>query len=178
LDEYESLHTDTIAYYYTIAQQLLQKNFSKENALQIAITKIRLLRRQTKFEEAMLLCDSSLSAALSVSTNQVIYRKLTAVKSAILTSQFKYKDALDVSFAALKKAETDQDDISQIYNKITIGWINMEMAKNREALHWFFDAIAHSDKIGYAGKKWNNLCKYCSSVCRAKTNRFRRVLHK
>jgi signal transduction histidine kinase len=153
LDEYESLHTDTIACYYTIAEKLLQTNFSKENALQIAITKIRLLRRQTKFEEAMALCDSCLAATLSINNNLSIYRKLTAVKSAILTSQFKYKEALDVSFVALKKAEKDQDDISQVYNKITIGWINMEMGKNREALHWFFDAIAQSDKISYTTKK-------------------------
>jgi two-component system, NarL family, sensor kinase len=153
LDEYESLHTDSIAHYFTIAEALLQTNFSKEKALQIAVTRIRLLRRKTKFDEAMLLCDSSMAACASVANSQSIYRKLTAAKSAILTSQFKYKEALDVSFGALKKAETEQDDISQIYNKITIGWINMEMGKNREALHWFFDAITHSDKIGYTVKK-------------------------
>ncbi|MGF2411925.1 ATP-binding protein [Ferruginibacter sp.] len=153
LDEYESLHTDTIAYYYNIAEKLLPTHFSKENALQIAITKIRLLRRQTKFEEAMALCDSCLAVTESANNSQVIYRKLTAAKAAILTSQFKYKEALGVGFAALKKAETDRDDISQIYNKITIGWINMEMGKNKEALHWFFDAITHSDKIGYSAKK-------------------------
>jgi two-component system, NarL family, sensor kinase len=153
LDEYESLHTDTIARYYQIAETLQQRNFSKENALQIAVTRIRLLRRKTQFEAAMLLCDSSMSACADAKNSQDIYRKLTAAKSAILTSQFKYKEALDVSFNALKKAESEKDDISQIFNKITIGWINMEMGKNREALHWLFDAITHSDKIGYTVKK-------------------------
>jgi two-component system, NarL family, sensor kinase len=153
LDEYESLHTDTIARYYQIAETLQQRNFSKETALQIAVTRIRLLRRKTKFEAALLLCDSSMAACADAVNSQDIYRKLTAAKSAILTSQFKYKEALDVSFIALRKAESEKDDISQIYNKITIGWINMEIAKNRDALHWFFDAISHSDKIGYTVKK-------------------------
>lgn len=153
LDEYESLHTDSIARYYAIAEALLSKNFSKENALQIAVTRIRLLRRTTQFEAALALCDSSLAASATLANNQAICRKLAAAKTGILTSQFKYKAALDASFSELKKAETEQDDISQIYSKITIGWINMEMGKNRDALHWFFDAIAHSDKIGYTAKK-------------------------
>ena len=153
LDEYESLHTDTIARYYAIAESLLQQNFSKENALQIAVTRIRLLRRTTQFEAALLLCDSSMAACADAKNSQTIYRKLIAAKSAILTSQFKYKEALDVSFDALKKAEAERDDISQIYNKITIGWINMEISKNHEALNWFFDAIAQSERIGYTVKK-------------------------
>jgi two-component system, NarL family, sensor kinase len=153
LDEFESLHTDSIAHYYTIAETLLQKNFSNEKALQVVITRIRLLRRQTKFEDAMQLCDSSLSVVPVSVNGQVIYRKLIAAKSAILTSQFKYKEALDISFEALRKAEEEKDDISQIYAKITIGWINMEISKSKEALQWFFEAIAHSDKVGYTIKK-------------------------
>jgi two-component system, NarL family, sensor kinase len=153
LDEYESLHTDSIAIYYELSEKLLRNNYSKEDALNIAVTKIRLLRRKTKFEEALLLCDSSLAACANIGNSQVIYRKLIAAKSAILTSQFKYKEALDICFDALKKAEREKDDISQIYCKITIGWVNMEMTKNRDALLWFFDAIKHSDKIGYTTKQ-------------------------
>ncbi len=58
LDEYESLPIDTISYYYTIAENLLKSNFTKETSLLLSITKIRLLRRQAKFEDAMSLCDS------------------------------------------------------------------------------------------------------------------------
>jgi two-component system, NarL family, sensor kinase len=153
LDEYESLHTDTIAQYYTIAETLLKRNFSNETALKVSITKIRLLRRQSKFDEAMGLCDSCLTAAVSANYEPAIYRKLIAVKTAILTSQFKYKEALDICFDALKKAEKERDDISQIFCKITIGWINMEISKSNDALKWFFDAIAQSDRIGYSVKK-------------------------
>lgn len=153
LDEYESLHTDTIAQYYTIAETLLKRNFSSETALKVSITKIRLLRRQSKFDEAMGLCDSCLTATVSANYDPAIYRKLIAVKTAILTSQFKYKEALDISFDALKKAEQERDDISQIFCKITIGWINMEISKSNDALKWFFDAIAQSDRIGYSVKK-------------------------
>jgi two-component system, NarL family, sensor kinase len=153
LDEYESLHTDTIAQYYTIAETLLKRNFSNETALKVAITKIRLLRRQSKFDEAMGLCDSCLTAAVSANYDPAIYRKLIAVKTAILTSQFKYKEALDICFDALNKAEKERDDISQIFCKITIGWINMEISKSTDALKWFFDAIAQSDRIGYLVKK-------------------------
>jgi tetratricopeptide (TPR) repeat protein len=153
LDEYESLHTDTIAQYFNIAESLLKRSFSNETALKISITKIRLLRRQSKFEEAMTLCDSCLTVTASANYDPAIYRKLIAVKTAILVSQFKYKEALDICFGALKKAETEKDDISQIFCKITIGWINMEISKSNDALKWFFDAIAQSDKIGYSVKK-------------------------
>jgi tetratricopeptide (TPR) repeat protein len=153
LDEYESLHTDTIAKYYTIAETLLKRNFSNETSLKVTITKIRLLRRQSKFDEAMGLCDSCLTAVLSANYDPAIYRKLIAVKTAILTSQFKYKEALDICFDALKKAEKERDEISQIFCKITIGWINMEISKGNDALKWFFDAIAQSDRIGYSVKK-------------------------
>lgn len=153
LDEYESLHTDTILRYYNISQNLLQRNFSDETALKICITKIRLLRRQSRFDEAMTLCDSCLAVSEAAQYDPAIYRKLIAAKTAILTSQFKYKEALDISFSVLKKAETEKDHISQVFGKISIGWINMEMKKNTDALKWFFEANALSDKIGYLLKK-------------------------
>ena len=152
LNEYESLQTDSIVNYYNKAVVLLQNDFTEERKLELNIVKTRLLRRQNKVEEAMKLSDSLYNVYGSKKINPVIYRRLISIKSGLLISQQKYKEALDLNYVTLKKAEQENNEISQVFCKVTIGWIYMELAKNRDALTWFFNAIEHATKINYTKK--------------------------
>ena len=152
LNEYESLPTDSIVYYYNKAVLFLQDDYTEEKKLELDIVKIRLLRRQNKTAEAILLCDSIYKTYADKETDPAIFRRLIAVRCGLFVSQQKYKEALDLSFATLKKAEQQNNEITQVYNQIIIGWIYMELAKNREALQWFFNAVTHTKKIGYVEK--------------------------
>lgn len=152
LNEYESLPTDSFLHYYNKALEISRSVLTEEKKLELNIVKIRLLRRQNKVEEAIVLCDSCYNIFAAKKINPVIYRRLVTVRSGLFISQQKYKEALDLNFVTLKNAEQQNDEISQVYCKIFIGWIYMELAKYRDALQWFFNAVNHAQKIGYTEK--------------------------
>ncbi|MCY7293063.1 MAG: hypothetical protein LH615_12860, partial [Ferruginibacter sp.] len=152
LNEYESLPTDSIVRYYNKAVVLVQDDFTEEKRLELGIVKTRLLRRQNKVEGAIQFSDSLYNQYRLKKINPAIFRRLISIKSGLLIFQQKYKEALDLNYATLKKAEQENNEISQVFCQITIGWINMELAKNRDALRWFFIAVEHAKKIKYTDK--------------------------
>jgi len=152
LNEYESLPTDSIVRYYNKAVVLVQDDFTEEKKLELGIVKTRLLRRQNKVEGAIQFSDSLYNQYRLKKINPAIFRRLISIKSGLLIFQQKYKEALDLNYATLKKAEQENNEINQVFCQITIGWINMELAKNRDALRWFFNAVEHAKKINYTDK--------------------------
>jgi signal transduction histidine kinase len=139
-DQRQSLNTDTFYYYAKIARQLSGKRLPASDT---ALADYLLSTYQIKkgnIDSAMSITEKYLKH-LSYANNKNVYVKFMLQKGQIYIKSDKYKDALTTFYQLLSEAEQQNDPLMQMRSKNCIGWVNMEMDQNREALNWFYKAL-------------------------------------
>ncbi|HEU4901408.1 MAG TPA: tetratricopeptide repeat protein, partial [Flavisolibacter sp.] len=144
-DQRQSLSTDTLFRYARAAKQL---SLASEYPAQKAWADYYMANYYVKngqLDSALLLCNQGLATLSQSGQGDTDYwLKFAALKAQVLVKSNKYKDGIAVYYTTLAKAERTNDTLLQMIAKNGVGWVNMEMEQNDEALKWFYRALQTS----------------------------------
>ncbi len=138
-DEANSLHTDTLFKYCTLADTIATRNSLGDAIIQSCFYKAMFFSRKGHFDLAENLIDSCL-LLLKKSQDTKLKNRFLILKSNMLVRSDRQKESMSNSLQLLHIAEEEKDIQTQVRAKILIGWAYMELGQNRDALNWFFDA--------------------------------------
>jgi tetratricopeptide (TPR) repeat protein len=158
-EQRQSLNTDTLFYYATLAQKIATELKDKDKIVLADYFVSNSLSRKGKLDEALAITIKNL-AHLSYKNNQNAYTKFSIQKGQLFIRSSRYKDALAEFYKILNESEQEQDTLTQISAKTSIGWVNMEIGQNTEAINWFYKALHTSTNpalFGYLGVIYSNM---------------------
>jgi signal transduction histidine kinase len=140
-EQRQSLNTDTFCLYATQAKQLAI-SLNNDNAMVWSDYYIAsCLARGGDMDSALKICDGLLKKIQYNNGNEKLYVRISLQKGQAYIKSNKYKEALAEFYKLLAEAEEKHDTLAQVYTKTCMGWVNMEIGKNTEALSWFYKAI-------------------------------------
>lgn len=141
-EQRQSLSTDTLLTYARAAKQL---SFAAEYPAQKAWADYYMANyfvKNGELDSALLLCDKALATFSQAGQgNTDRWLKVAALKAQVLVKSNKYKEGIAMYYNTLAKAERTNDTLLQMIAKNGVGWVNMEMEQNDEALKWFYRAL-------------------------------------
>ncbi|MFI5187019.1 MAG: ATP-binding protein [Chitinophagales bacterium] len=158
-EQRQSFHTDTLAHYAEMAKKLAQESGNKSKIILADYFVSNYLTKKEQFGSALKITEKNLNQ-LSYKDNKDVYLKFSIQKGQIFIKSQKYKEALQQFYKILGEADQEGDDLTQTNAKTNIGWVNMEMGQNKEALKWFYSALssAHGPNIpDYLGVIYSNM---------------------
>lgn len=137
----QSLHTDTFCVYAMQAKELAV-SINDDKAKPWADYYIAsCMARRGELDSAIKICDDWLKKIHYSNGNENLYVKFSLQKGQAYIKSNRYKDALAQFYKLLGEAEEKHDTLTQIQTKNSLGWVNMEIGKNTEALSWFYKGI-------------------------------------
>ena len=148
-DERASLNTDTLLAYASTAKEIaLQQN----NQLNIVKATYYLSAWQLKnslYDSVILTCNNSILWLKKTTSDKELLTSFSLLKAGALIRSNRFKEALSFMYDMLHDEEKNADTLTQIKIKTSIGWVNMEMDQNTEALSWFYKAMQTSANPQY-----------------------------
>lgn len=158
-EQKQSLHSDTLARYAEMARKLALKSGDRSKCILADYFVSSYLAKKEQFDSALKITDRYLEH-LNYQEETEAYIKFSIQKGQILLRSEKYKEALEQFYKILYEAERQGDELTQVNAKTNIGWVNMEMGQNEEALKWFYDALKSDNVPGifdYLGVIYSNM---------------------
>ncbi|MGZ5221466.1 MAG: tetratricopeptide repeat protein, partial [Chitinophagaceae bacterium] len=140
-EERNSLPTDTLYQYASLAKTLAEKNSTEKEVLLADYYLATALIKRGFLDSAMELVNNHFAAVQKEQYSQDLQTKYVYVKGHILIKSNRYKEAMEVFLSGLANAEKHHDTLAQVVSKNSIGWVYMELEQNRDALNWFHKAI-------------------------------------
>jgi signal transduction histidine kinase len=154
-----SLNTDSLFYYAGLAKKLATE-LNDENNISLADFFISSsYSRKGKLDTALTITNENLKK-LSYRDNRTVYTKFSVQKGQLYIKTSRYKEALAEFYKLLNESELQQDTLTQVNAKTSIGWVNMEMGQNAEALNWFYKAlntVRSPDLLEYTAVIYSNM---------------------
>ncbi|HEY2721227.1 MAG TPA: tetratricopeptide repeat protein [Chitinophagaceae bacterium] len=158
-EQRQSLHTDTLAHYAEMAKEIALKTGDKSKITLADYFISNYLTKRGKLDTALRITDRYL-ARLNYQADKDVYVKFSLQRGQIFLKTERYKEALQEFYKMLDEAEQGGDDIIATNAKTNIGWVNMEMGQNEEALKWFYDALSSAQRLStndYTGVIFSNM---------------------
>ena len=158
-EQKQSLPGDTLGYYANFAKQMALKSGNKTNIIladfymSSYLVKTRTIRQRLAYYR-------KISCSSNYHNNKDAYLKFSIQKGQIFIKSERYKEALGLFYKLLDEAEREDDELIQTNVATNIGWVNMEMGQNKEALKWFYNALAFDQNPGisdYLGVIYSNM---------------------
>jgi signal transduction histidine kinase len=152
-EQRQSLSTDTLCKYATIAKEISVK---LKNPSNIALAEYYIgncLVKKGLLDTALQICVNSIDRFKGINANALM--KLTLLKAQVLIRSNQHKEGIAECYKLLQTAEQHKDTIMQMIAKNALGWVNMEMDQPREALGWFFKALNTSQNPLYHERNSN-----------------------
>jgi len=151
-EERASLPTDTLSYYSTLAKTLAEKTGNKKERLLADYYLASCLVKKGLLDSSMQLLDKHYASLQQGTYGDELQNKYAYVKGQILIKANRHKEALEVYYHSLARAEKAHDTLAQIISKNSIGWVYMELDQNREAINWFHKAVNTTGNTTYFEK--------------------------
>ncbi len=169
-DKNQSLGTDALFGYLTIARQIAT---AKDDRPKMAMADFYLsicLIKEGLLDSAYRVCNNQLQKLSYDNKTRKPYSRLSIQKGQILIRLNKYKEALAQFYHLLNEAEKHNDLKTQVNTIINIGWVNMEMGQDQEALKWFHRALRREGNGDFS--QTNNILftNMAASYCNLKQN--------
>ncbi|MBL0183769.1 MAG: hypothetical protein IPP96_16370 [Chitinophagaceae bacterium] len=158
-EQRQSLNTDTLFYYASLAKKMATSLADDKNIALANYFVSNSLARKGELEEAMRMTDENLEQ-LSYQKNRNAYLKFSLQKGQLNIKSNRYKEALAQYYKLLNESEQQQDTLTQVNAKTSIGWVNMEMGRNAEAISWFYKALGtvrFPERFEYSGIIYSNM---------------------
>ncbi len=140
----QSLNTDTFCFYAAEAKVLSASLHDDKSLAWSEYYIANCLAKKGELDSTLKICNESLEKIHYNNGNENLYVRLSLQKGQVYIKTNQYKDALAVFYKLLGEAEQNNDTLAQIYTKTSLGWVNMEIGKNTEALDWFYKAVQTS----------------------------------
>jgi signal transduction histidine kinase len=158
-EQRQSLNTDTLFYYASLAGKMAMALKDVKNTALANYFVSNSLSRKGELDGALSITNENLEK-LSYRKNKNAYTKFSLQKGQLYIKSNRYKDALAEFYKLLNESEQEQDTLTQVNVKTSIGWVNMEMGRNAEALSWFYKAlytIREPALFDYSGIIYSNM---------------------
>jgi signal transduction histidine kinase len=152
-EERQSLSTDTLCKYATIAKEISVKLKDLSNIALAEYYMGNCLVKQGLLDTALQICNKSIDRFKEINVN--VLMKLTLLKAQVLIRSNKHKEGIATCYKLLQTAEQNKDTVMQMLAKNALGWVNMEMDQPQEALDWFFKALNTSENPLYHERNSN-----------------------
>jgi signal transduction histidine kinase len=154
-EQRQSMSTDTLCKYAGMGKDIsvVQKDISNIGLAEYYYGYC--LVKNGKLDTVIQICNSNISKLKKKGGEVNTLMKLIFLKGHVLVRSNKHKEGLAEYYTLLKKAEQSKDTVMQMVAKNGIGWVNMEMDQNHEALSWFFKALNTSDNQDHHQKNSN-----------------------
>lgn len=140
-EQRQSLSTDSLLKY---AQEAKRLSLLKHNTLNVALADYYLVNCQVvtgSLDSAILLCNENLVKLADSKPGLPTWFKFSALTAQAYVKNNQFKDGIEQYYQLLKVAEKNNDTVNMMLAKNGIGWVNMEMNQNDQALKWFRQAL-------------------------------------
>lgn len=141
-DQGNALHTDSFSKYIYTAKALAEKQKDETSLLDIEYHISSLFAKKGFPDTALQITDRVLAKYPKEYANRKIWLKFAMQKARFYDRSNDYRKAITQLYDVLNTAEQWKDTLMQVQVKTGIGWVQLETEQYKEALHWFFDALA------------------------------------
>jgi len=143
-EQRQSLSTDTLQKYAFASKQLSVKvnNIYKRAWADYYVANYFV--KAGLLDSALDVCNSNIDVFENDRREPKLLLRFLALKAQVLVKSNKYKEGLAEFYKTLSLAEQGNDTLMQMIAKNGVGWVNMEMDQNAEALKWFLRALQTS----------------------------------
>ncbi len=131
-----SLSTDTLYRYANIAETI---SHEKDNAHDIILSDyyyINYLIKKGRPDTALSVCDKDISKISGNENDRKLYLNLVATRAGLLVKLNRYKESYFTYYKLLNESEKYKDTLNELLAYTGLGWVNMEMDNNAEALRF------------------------------------------
>ncbi len=135
-----SLPIDTLLRYALEAKAIAAQNKDTRNLALAESSLSAFLIKNGQLDSALNLINTALNR-LAVPKDHYVESRLLSAKAQVYIRTNRYKDAIATFYEMLHNSENVNDTLGQIMAKNGIGWANMEMDQNEEAIKWFHEAL-------------------------------------
>lgn len=151
-DQWYSLNPDTLMAYAEMAKGLalrMKDDHSEVKAtyfLSVAFTNKGLL------DSALGIADKCLEVLQTKVNDPVLFCQVLNQKGRCYVRKNQYKEAIDMGYKIIERAEKINDYLLQVQAKTLIGWSYLEMGLGNEALNWHLKALRTTSDTVLLGK--------------------------
>ena len=135
-----SLHSDTLLRYANRAIPLAEKTGIPEERAMADYYIAAAMVRMGNTDSAETIINRHFTNLSVNHKKSDAFRKFVSLKGQIMIKSSQYKEALSHFYQYLSEAEKNKDSLGIYFLQTNIGWVNMELGQNREALNWFYKA--------------------------------------
>ncbi len=132
-----SLSADTLYKYASIAKALSE---AKQNTHDIILSDyyyINYLIKKGQTDSALSICNRYIEQLAGNSAETKLYLNFIGTKAGLLIKLNQYKESVAQCYLLLNESEKCSDTLSELLALNDLGWVNMEMDQNREAINFF-----------------------------------------
>ena len=148
-DERASLNTDTLLAYASTAKEIALQQNNQLNIIKATYYLSAWQLKNSLYDSVILTCNNSILWLKKTTSDKGLLTSFSLLKAGALIRSNRFKEALSFMYDMLHDEEKNADTLTQIKIKTSIGWVNMEMDQNAEALSWFYKAMQTSANPEY-----------------------------
>lgn len=166
-EQRQSMNSDTLDYYATMAKQLATGTHDKQNIIRANYYLIFSNVKKGLLDKSLDETDSALQKATGFPADQILKSSLLKLKANILIRKNQYKEAMAAFYSVLDIGEESGDTMTRIVGTNGIGWVYMEMYQYHEAINWFYKAMQITNNKDYFiqfGLPYSNIAASYNSV--------------
>ena len=131
---------------------------------------INYLIKKGQTDSALSICNKYISILKNNSDENQLYLSFIGTKAGLLIKLDQYKESFAECYLLLNESEKSSDTLNQLLGEMGLGWVNMEMDQNREAIGFFNvalenPAINNTEKYGeYFSFIYSNIAASYNSI--------------
>lgn len=165
-----SLPTDTLYKYASLAKILSAAENNKHDIILADYYYVNYLIKKGEIDSALSVCDTYIPELKNNSKENGQYLSFIGTKIGLLIKSNKYKESFATCYLLLNESEKSNDTLSQLLALNDLGWVNMEMDQNQEAIGFLKTALQNPaaynlEKYGeYISFIYSNIAAAYSSI--------------
>jgi signal transduction histidine kinase len=136
-----TLNPDTLMVYAIQAENLAKKQGDLRDEVKAKYYRAYALTNKGLIDSSLAIADQCLASLLGKVADPVLEANLLNQKGRCYMRKNQYKEAIDVGYQVIRKAEIGNDTLLQMQGKTLIGWAYLEMGQTKRSLYWHLQAL-------------------------------------
>ena len=151
-EQAHNLHADTLLKYARITEQIADKLANTTAKLKAEYYEAYGLTNNGSIDSALAIADKCLQKLEKEGNDYALMAALYNQKGRCFMRKNQYSDAIEMGYKVISDGEKSRDTLLQMRGKTLIGWANLEMGRNEEALQWHLLALNTPDNEEFRSK--------------------------
>ncbi len=151
-DQGYSLHADTLMAYAIDAQKLAAQLNDRLSGLKALYYKSAALTNKGLIDSSLQMAENCMQLLQEGDTDIGLEANICNQKGRCYVRMNNYKEAIEMGYAVISKAEKVNDVLLQVKGKTLIGWAYLEMGQLKDALNWHLQALHTTNDSILLGK--------------------------